>query len=172
MSGPETWSPARAGGPADTGPARGVRRAVIAVGALFLLLVGGFLTMVFFLQGDARLNAVGPIAPGPGAERGGQVFRGTVNVWEVEGHMTLDAARQVRFSLQLVGPTGHPAPAWLNFHIELDMPGRYMPPLRSGVVRTGPGTFVASTALPYPGQWRMRIKLPELAGAFLFDVEH
>lgn len=171
MSGPDTRSPARAGGPADKEAARGVRRVAIAVGTLFLLLVSGFLAMVFFVHEEARLSAVGPIAPGPGAERGGLVFRGTANIWEVRGRMTLDAQRQVRFGLELIGPTGQPAPASLDFRIELDMPDHDMTPLRPGVVRTGPGAYAASTALPHPGQWRLRIELPEITGVFLFDVD-
>jgi hypothetical protein len=150
---------------------RGVRMVAMSVGALFLLLVAGFVAMVFFVQEEARLNAVGPIAAGPGAERGGLVFRGTANIWEVRGRMTLDAQRQVRFGLDLIGPTGQPAPASLDFRIALDRPEHDMTPLRPGVVRTGPGAYAASAALPQAGQWRLRIELPEITGVFLFDVD-
>lgn len=156
---------------ANTEAARGVRLVAIAIGTFFLLLTAGFVAMVFFVQDEARLNAVGPIAPGPGAERGGMVFRGTANIWDVRGRMTLDAERQVRFDLDLVGPTSQPAPSSLEFRLVLDMPEQTLAPLYPRIIRTGPGSYAASAPLPHAGQWRLRIELPEIAGVFLFMVE-
>ena len=45
------------------------------------------------------------------AERGGVVCHGTANIWEVRGRLTQDAERQANFAIDLVGPTGQPAPA-------------------------------------------------------------
>jgi hypothetical protein len=151
---------------------RGVRVVAVVVGMGFLLLVLAFVMMVFFVHDEARLNAVGPIAPSPGAERGGLVFTGTANVWEVRGRMTLNDERQVRFDVDLVGPTAQPAPDTLDVRFALDMPEHDMEALRPQLRRAGPGGYVATAALPHPGQWRLQIELPEITGVFLFDVEY
>ena len=44
------------------------------------------------------------------------VFHGTANIWEVRGRLTQDAARQANFAIDLIGPTGQPAPADLALH--------------------------------------------------------
>lgn len=169
MSRPDSRPPAHDATTTDA--SRGVRMVAISVGALFLLLVAGFVAMVFFVQEEARLNAVGPIAPGPGAERGGLVFRGTANIWDVRGRMTLDAERRVRFELDLIGPTGQPAASTLDLRLVLDMPERELAPLYPRIARTGAGAYAASAALPQPGQWRLRIELPEITGVFLFIAD-
>jgi hypothetical protein len=152
--------------------ARGVRVVALVMGAAFLMLVLAFVMMVFFVHDEARLNAVGPIASSPGAERGGLVFTGTANIWEVRGRMTLNDDRQVRFDVEFVGPTAQPAPDSLDVRFALDMPEHDMEALRPPLRRAGPGGYVATAALPHPGQWRLRIELPEITGVFLFEVEH
>lgn len=150
---------------------RGVRVVAVAIAAVFFLLIGSFILMVFFIQDEARLNAVGPIAPAPGLERGGLVFAGTANIWEVRGRMTIDERRHVRFAFDLVGPAGVPAPDTLAFDVALDMPEHDMPPLQLAVTRTGAGSYVAGAPLPRTGQWRLNIILPEITGVFVFDVD-
>lgn len=171
MTGTDTGLRAGAAVNSRTSGARGVRLVAVSIGTLFLLLVVSFMLMVFFVQDEARLNAVGPIASAPGAERGGLVFRGTANIWDVRGRMTLDADQRVRFALDLIGPAGQPAPASLDFALALDMPAHDMEALRPAVSRTGPGSYVAAAPLPHAGQWRLRIELPEITGVFLFDVD-
>ncbi len=77
--------------------------------------------MIFFVHDEARLNAVGPIAAAPGAERGGVVFHGTANIWEVRGRLAQDAARQANFAIDL---SAHrpPAPADLALRLSLERP--------------------------------------------------
>lgn len=142
------------------------------IGGVFLIMVIGFVSMVFFIQEEARLNAIGPIAASPGAEHGGLVFRGTANIWDVRGRMTLNNDRQVRFAFDLVGPTAHPAPPNLPFNLALDMPDSDMLPLPLSRARTGPGSYVATAMLPEPGRWRLRIEFEEITGVFEFDVDH
>ncbi|HRP75538.1 MAG TPA: AAA family ATPase [Rhodocyclaceae bacterium] len=151
--------------------ARGVRIVAIVMATVFFLLIGAFTLMVFFVHDEARLNAVGPIAPGPGQERGGLVFTGTANIWEVRGRMTLDARRQVRFDFDLIGPTGIPAPDTLEVSVAVDMPIHDMPTIELPLVRTGPGSYAAGAPLPQAGQWRLLITLPEITGVFIFDVD-
>lgn len=151
--------------------ARGVRIVAIAMASVFFLLIGAFTLMVFFVHDEARLNAVGPIAPGPGQERGGLVFTGTANIWEVRGRMTLDARRHVRFDFDLIGPTSIPAPDTLEVGVAVDMPAHDIPPMPLPLVRTGPGSYAAGAPLPEPGQWRLLITLPEITGVFIFDVD-
>lgn len=158
----------------STAPATEARQArllAIVVGGVFLALVIGFVSMVFFVRDETRLNAVGPIAAAPGAEQGGMVFHGTVNVWEVRGRMTVDAEREARFALDLRGPTSQPAPPTLQFDLSLDQPGTERPPIPLRHASAGPGSWVASAPLPEPGRWRLRLALPEISGVFEFEVE-
>lgn len=167
---PRSESTDRTGRQDDNG-ARGVRVVAISLAAGFFLLIGAFVLMVFFVQDEARLNAVGPIAPAPGQERGGLVFAGTANIWEIRGRMTLDDTRQVRFDFDLTGPTGIPAPDTLEIAATLDMPEHDMAPIRVPIARGGSGAFATGAALPQPGKWRLRIELPEITGVFVFDVD-
>jgi len=164
---PATPQPAAAAGT----EARQARLLALVVGGVFLALVIGFVSMVFFVRDETRLNAVGPIAAAPGAEQGGMVFLGTVNVWEVRGRMTVDAARVARFALELRGPTSQPAPPTLQFDLSLDKPGAGLAPLALRHENVGPGSWVASAPLPAPGRWRLRLALPEITGVFEFEVE-
>lgn len=141
------------------------------VGGAFLLLIIGFVAMVFFVQDEVRLNAVGPIAAGPGAERGGLVFQGTANIWEVRGRMTSDTARNVRFAFDLVGPTGQPAPASLDLSLRVYMPDREADARTLPLARTGIGSYVATASSLEPGRWRLRMTFPEIDGVFHFDVD-
>ena len=151
--------------------ARGARLLVGIIGGGFLLLIAAFVGMIFFVHDEARLNAVGPIAAAPGAERGGVVFHGTANIWEVRGRLTQDAARQANFAIDLVGPTGQPAPADLALRLSLepaDGAGSAVA-LEHRLVR--PGSLVATSAALEPGQWRLRIALPEIEAVQEFSVE-
>ncbi len=171
MNSPETGRSATTGSRQDKPAATQARLIASIVGGLFLLLIVGFVAMVFFVQDEVRLNAVGPIAPAPGAERGGLVFQGTANIWEVRGRMTIDSGHNVRFAFDLVGPTGQPAPPSLDLKLSVDMPDRDMPARPLPLTRTGIGSYVAiASALP-PGRWRLRMDFPEIDGVFLFDVD-
>lgn len=151
--------------------ARGPRLAAALIGGAFLLLLAAFMLFPLLAQDEVRLNPVGPIAAGPGQERGGLVFTGTVNIWEVRGRMTQDAQRQARFELHLMGPNGQPAPASLPLQLLLERLGETTPPLQPALSRTGPGTYAAVAALPAAGAWRLRLALPEISGIFVFDAE-
>lgn len=169
MTGNETSSPNRQGSREAVSQARVV--ALLVAGAFFLL-VGTFVAMVFFVQNEARLNAVGPVAAGPGAERGGLIFRGTANIWEVHGRMVIDAERRVRFGFDLVDPSGQPAPRSLDFYLELDKVGRDdVPTMRLAHQITAPGSYIASAALPSEGLWRLRLVFDEITGVFEFESE-
>lgn len=151
--------------------APGARWLVGLVGGAFLLLMAAFVSMVFLAQDEVRLNAVGPIAAAPGAERGGVVFHGTANIWEVRGRLTQDSARQALLAIDLVGPTSQPAPAGLPLRLELervDGTGAAVA-LEHRLVR--PGSLVATSAALEPGQWRLRIALPEIEAVQEFSVE-
>lgn len=150
---------------------RQARTIAVVFGALFLLLILGFASMVFFVQNEARLNAIGPIAATPGAERGGLVFHGTANIWEVRGRMTLDARRQVRFEFDLVSPTGQAAPAGLDLRLMLDMPDRDNSTIAVAASHSLQGSRVATAILPEAGRWRLRMVFPEITGVFEFDVD-
>ncbi len=127
--------------------------------------------MVFFVQDETRLNAVGPIAAAPGAERGGLIFRGTANIWEVRGRMVIDAQGNARFAFDLVGPTGQPAPSSLDFHVELEIADGSQAPVRLPHRLTGIGSYMTSAQLPSPGPWRLRIVFPEITGVFEFTAD-
>lgn len=163
--------PATPSTPSSPPAARQARLIALVLGGLFLLLILGFIAMVFTVRDEARLNAVGPIAAAPGAERGGLVFHGTANIWEVRGRMTLDEQRQVRFSFDLIGPTAQPAPPALEVALSLDMPDRDRAPIPLPHTLTGPGGYAASALLPEPGRWRLRLQLPEITGLFEFEVD-
>ena len=158
--------------PASSGAVSQVRWVALLVAGAFFLLIGAFVTMVFFVQDEARLNAVGPIAASPGAERGGLIFHGTANVWEVRGRMVIDAERRVRFGFDLVGPTAQPAPQSLEFYLELDKVERDdVPPMRLAHQLTGPGSYIASAELPSEGRWRLRMVFEQITGVFEFESE-
>lgn len=151
--------------------ARVARTFVAVIGGLFLLLIAAFVGMIFFVQDEAKLNAVGPIAAAPGAERGGVVFHGTANIWEVRGRLTQDAGQRLSFAIDLVGPTGQPAPASLEVRLGLERPESDAPPrpLAHRLVR--PGSLEATSAALTPGPWRLRITLPEIEAVQDFRVE-
>lgn len=172
MNHPSTQEPERTASSAANAETRQARLIAGIGGGIFLTLILAFVSMVFFVQEEARLNAIGPIAAAPGAEQGGLVFRGTAHVWDVRGRMTLNNERQVRFTFELMGPSGQPPPASLNFNLALDMPGREMAAIPLNHSRTGLGRYVATTMLPEPGRWRLRMQFDEIAGVFEFDVDH
>ena len=151
--------------------ARSARVLVGVIGGLFLLLIAAFVGMIFFVHNETRLNAIGPIAAAPGAERGGVIFHGTANIWEVRGRLTEDAARQVSVAIDLVGPTGQPAPAELALSLGLeradDNGGARV--LEHRLIR--PGSLVATSPPLTAGRWRLRIALPEIEAVQEFRVE-
>jgi len=151
--------------------ARGARWLVGLVGGAFLLLIAAFVGMIFLAQDEIRLNAVGPIAAAPGAERGGVVFHGTANIWEVRGRLTQDAARQANFAIDLVGPTGQPAPADLALRLSLEPADGAGSAQALAHRLVGPGSVVASSAPLETGRWRLRIALPEIEAVQEFRVE-
>ena len=150
---------------------RSARVLVGIIGGLFMLLIAAFVGMIFFVHHEARLNAVGPIAASPGAERGGVIFHGTANIWEVRGRMTQDAARQVSFAIDLVGPTGQPAPAELALSLALERADDTGTALPLGHRLVRPGSLVATSAALEVGRWRLRITLPEIEAVQEFRVE-
>lgn len=156
---------------ATNGAVSQVRWVALLIAGAFFLLIGAFVTMVFFVQEEARLNAVGPIAAGPGAERGGLVFHGTASVWEVRGRMVVDANRRAHFAFDLISPTAQPAPQSLEFHLELEKVGDYGASSRLRLPHrlTGPGSYVASADLPSEGRWRLRMEFEQITGVFEFD---
>ena len=151
--------------------ARGARLLVGIIGGGFLLLIAAFVGMIFFVHDEARLNAVGPIAAAPGAERGGVVFHGTANIWEVRGRLTQDAARQASIAIDLIGPTGQPAPADLALRLGLEHADGAGTAQALEHRLIGPGSLVASSAPLETGRWRLRITLPEIEAVQEFRVE-
>ncbi|WEN40794.1 hypothetical protein CKCBHOJB_00327 [Thauera sp. GDN1] len=151
--------------------ARGARLLVAIIGGGFLLLIAAFVGMIFFVHDEARLNAVGPIAAAPGAERGGVIFHGTANIWEVRGRLSQDGARQASVAIDFVGPTGQPAPADLAVRLGLERAddGSAAQALEHRLLR--PGSLVATSAPLAPGRWRLRITLPEIEAVQEFRVE-
>lgn len=151
--------------------ARGARVLVGIIGGLFLLLIAAFVGMIFFVHDEARLNAIGPITAAPGAERGGVIFHGTANIWEVRGRMTQDAARQANIAIDLIGPTGQPAPADLAVRLGLEHADGTGTAQDLDHRLVGPGSLVASSAPLETGRWRLRITLPEIEAVQEFRVE-
>ena len=146
--------------------ARGARVLVGIIGGGFLLLIAAFVGMIFFVHDEARLNAVGPIAAAPGAERGGVVFHGTANIWEVRGRLTQDAERKVSFAIDLVSPTGQPAPADLPLHLGLEPVDGGGPAVALDHRLIRSGSLVATSVPLEAGRWRLRIALPEIDTSF------
>jgi len=150
---------------------RKVRLVALIMAGTFFILIGAFVAMVFFVHDEARLNADGPIAAAPGAERGGLHFRGTANIWEVRGRMVIDAQGMAHFAFDLISPTGQPAPTSLDFHVELERGDRSQPPARIPLRLTGVGSYMTSAQLSSPGPWRLRIVFPEITGVFEFTAD-
>ena len=163
-----TQAPSRRS-PESTGDARATRIVAIALAASFLLLIVAFVLMAFTAQGDIRLNAVGPVARATGAERGGLVFHGTANVWEVRGQMTQDAADGVTFAFNLIGPTGQPPPPELPVSLSLERPDGTEDGTPLALRQPGFGAYQATGILPASGPWRLRMSFPEVVAVFDFD---
>ena len=164
-------SPSAASSPDATSSARQTRWLAAIIGGLFLLLVAGFIAMVVFVKDEVRLNAVGPIAAAPGAEQGGLLFQGTLNVWELHGRMVIDAERQAHFELDMRGPSGQPAPRDLAFSLALATPDGSREPLPMRHVSIGIGSYAASVQLPAPGRWQLRVGFPEVTGVLEFSAD-
>lgn len=155
--------------PRQGGNARATRILAIVLAAAFLLLIVAFMAMPFISQNDIRLNAVGPIARATGAERGGLVFHGTANIWEVRGQMTQDAADGVTFGFNLIGPTGQPPPPDLALGLSLERPEGDRPGMPLTVRQVGLGAYQTTGTLSESGRWRLRMAFPEVVAVFDFD---
>ena len=163
-------SPSPAATPGAASSVRHTRWLAAIIGGLFLLLVAGFIAMVVFVKDEVRINPVGPIAAAPGLEQGGLHFQGTLNVWELQGRMAIDARRQAHFELDMRGPSGQPAPRDLAFSLALATPDGSREPLRIPHESIGIGSYAASVQLPAPGRWQLRVGFPEVTGVLEFDA--
>ena len=150
---------------------RQTRMIVLVIGVLSLALVGGLISMIFFVADEVTVPAVGPVPPGPGAERGGLVFKGTVGLWEINGKQTADASRRVRFAMELTGPSGQPPPPTLEMRWVLDLPDSGLPEIPVAPSRVGAGRYTGIAQLPVDGQWRLRIQTSIVTGRFMFYVD-
>ena len=155
----------------DQSSARQIRIFVLVLGVLSLALVGGLISMVFFVSDEVTVRAVGPVPPGPGAERGGLVFQGTVGLWQINGQQTANAARQVRFDMQLTGGSGQPPPPNLDMRWVLDLPDSGLPKISVTPSQVGPGRYTGTAQLPADGQWFLRIHTPVVTGRLKFYVD-
>ena len=155
----------------DPSSARQIRMFVLVIGVLSLALVGGLISMVFLVSDEVTVPAVGPVPPGPGAERGGLVFKGTVGLWEINGRQTADASRRVRFAMELTGPSGQPPPPTLEMRWVLDLPDSGLPEISVTPSRVGSGRYTGTAQLPADGQWHLRIQTPVVTGRFKFYVD-
>lgn len=151
--------------------ARQTRMIVLVIGVLSLALVGGLISMIFFAADEVPVAAVGPVPAGPGAERGGVVFKGTVGLWEINGRQTADASRRVRFVMELTGPSGQRPPPTLEMRWVLDLPESGLPEIPVAPSRVGAGRYTGIVQLPVDGQWRLRIQTPNVTGRFMFYVD-
>ncbi|WP_006747486.1 FixH family protein [Thioalkalivibrio paradoxus] len=154
----------------SAGPSRGVRMLALGVGAGFLLFVGALFVVPFLIPDQTRLNAMAPIAPAPGLERGGHAFAGTVGSWDVRGQITIDAGRQARIAIDVTQAGGVPVPATLPLQLALDMPEHAMQVLRPTAAQAEAGSYLAQSRLPMAGLWRLHVELPEGTGLFDFNV--
>lgn len=155
--------------PGSTGDVRATRIIAIALATAFLLLIAAFMLMAFTAQSDIRLNAVGPVGRTAGAERGGLVFHGTANIWEVRGQMTQDAADGITFAFNLIGPTGQPPPPELALTLSLERLDGAQAGLPLLLRQTGLGAYEARGTLSTAGQWRLKMVFPEVVAFFDFD---
>ena len=155
----------------DQSSVRQIRIFALVIGVLSLALVGGLISMIFFVADEVTVRAVGPVPPGPGAERGGLVFKGTVGLWEINGRQTADAARRVRFDMELTGPSGQPPPPTLEMRWVLDLPDSGLPEISVTYSQVGPGRYTGTAQLPADGQWNLRIQTSVVTGRFRFYVD-
>ena len=150
---------------------RQTRMIVLVIGVLSLALVGGLISMIFFVADEVTVPAVGPFPAGPGAARGGLVFRGTVGLWEINGRQTADASRRVRFTMELTGRTGQPPSPTFDMRWVLDLPESGLPEIPVVPSPLGTGRYSGTAQLPVDGQWRLRIHTPKLTGRLMFYVD-
>lgn len=141
------------------------------LGLIFLLLILAFVTMALVQRDEVRINAIGPFGPAPGAERGGVRFAGAIHVWEVNGHVAIDAARNATVSAHLRGPNGQPPGAGLDLTAAFERPDSDAGAIPARLRRSGPGVYTGAAALPADGQWRLRLKVPEVTGVMVFTVD-
>jgi hypothetical protein len=155
----------------DHSSARQIRMFVLVIGVLSLAVVGGLISMVFFVSDEVTVHAVGPVPPGPGAERGGLVFKGTVGLWAINGRQTADASRRVHLDMELTGPSGQPPPPTLEMRWVIDLPDSGLPEIPVTPSRVGTGRYTGTAQLSADGQWRLRIHTPVVTGRLKFYVD-
>jgi len=155
----------------DQSSARQLRLFVLVIGVLSLAVVGGLISMVFLVGDEVTVRAVGPVPSGPGAERGGLVFKGTVGLWAINGRQTVDASRRVRFDMELSGGSGQPPPPNLEMRWVVDLPDSGLPKIPVTFSQVGAGRYTGTAQLPADGQWLLRIHTPVVTGRFKFFVD-
>lgn len=149
---------------------RSIRWTVALVAIPFVLLIAAFVAIPFIASDEVPLNPVGPVSPAPGAERGGTVFLGTANVWEVRGNVTQDASGAANFSFTLRGPNGHPPRGPLELTLELDQPDSGRPVVTLPLQNHGAGSYSAKTPVLSAGPWRLRMRFAEVTARFNFTA--
>ena len=147
------------------------RIVAILLGLIFFALIAAFVTMALIQRDEVRINAIGPFGPAPGAERGGVRFAGAIHVWEVNGHVAIDAARNATATVHLRGPNGQPPGAGLDFTAAFDRPDTNAAAIPARLRRSGPGVYSGAAALPADGPWRLRLAVPEVTGVLAFTVD-
>ena len=159
-------------GAATTGreSGRAARILAVGVGVGFLILVASFVAIPLLAPDQVTLQTVGPVAPGPGMERGGRAFAGRLHPWEITGEVTVDAERWAQVSFEITPTTGNPAPTGPTARLVLDMPDHAMESLEPALSQKDTGAYHAQARLPMDGRWRLHVLLPEGTGVFDFDV--
>lgn len=146
------------------------RIVALILGLTFLSLIIAFVAMAMISRDEVRLNAVGPLGPAPGVERGGVRFTGTIHVWEVVGGIGHDAQGNAQLQLNLRGPTAQPPDASLPLSVALKRPDSEAT-LPIPLTRTGPGVYTGAAPLPGDGQWQLRLTVPEVTGVLNFTLD-
>lgn len=147
------------------------RIVALVLGLVFLALIAAFVAMALVTRDEVRLNAVGPLGPAPGLERGGVRFTGTIHVWEVIGGIGRDQARTARIDLNLRGPTAQPPEASLALTASLVRPDESATPLQVPLQRSGPGLYIGEAPLIADGAWQLRLSIPEVTGVLNFTLD-
>lgn len=150
---------------------RSTRLIALLIGLSFLALIAAFVVIAFNASDEVPLNAVGPVARSAGAEKGGVVFRGTANIWEVRGQLTQDADGRATVSLQLIGPTGQPPARSLALSASLQRPDQHDTAQPLALSPQGPGQFAGQSAPLAAGPWQLRLHFPEVVARFSFTAE-
>ncbi|MDX5446010.1 MAG: FixH family protein [Zoogloeaceae bacterium] len=147
------------------------RIVAVILALTFFALIGAFVTMAMISRDEVRLNAIGPLGPAAGVERGGVRFSGTVHVWEVVGSVGTDHEGNAQLSLNLRGPNGQPPDARLQLAAAFARPDSEAAPIEAPLRRVGQGVYEGRAALGGDGAWRLRLIVPEVTGVLAFTVD-